>query len=870
MQSTQPKTIHLKDYRQSAFFIDSISLDVNIFDDKTIVRSTLDIVKGKDFLGRSAHLELNGESMILKSLKMNGVVLSADQFQLSSDKLVILNIVQDQLVLEIENEIDPFQNKACEGFYQSGDQLCTQCEPEGFRKITYYIDRPDVMAKFKTRIAANREKFPFLLSNGNRINSGSLPSGRHFVEWEDPFKKPSYLFAMVAGDFDVARDTFKTMKGRNIDLEIYVDKGNLRKTSHAMESLKKAMKWDEETFGLEYDLDIYMIVAVDSFNMGAMENKGLNIFNSTYTLADEASATDHDFQNIEGVIGHEYFHNWTGNRITCRDWFQLTLKEGLTVYRDQEFSSDILSRAVKRLEDVRLLKEGQFSEDAGPLSHPIRPTSYIEINNFYTRTVYEKGAEVIRMIESLIGKDKFRKGMDKYFELFDGQAVTTEDFVHSMELASGIDLTQFKNWYSRPGTPTLVVKTSFDKDVLNLKIDQQYPPTTLKVPEGNILHMPFKLAFLFSDGLIREESLEIKKMSETFQFNMAEKPILSLNRSFSAPVHVDFEFEISDLLSLMSFDTDPYCRYEATQKVYQYYFKSENDYFVQTGKMSDSLVSLFVEAFEKLLADNTIDLSFKTYLLDLPTENSFAQEMPRPDFDTIHLIHSHLKKKLGVVFQNWFLTEHEKLSVKKQFELNPKAYGERSLKNQILSYLVASDTSQGKERLNSHYLYASNMTEEVFALAQYVLSGVPMDHESIMGFYHKWKHDSLVMLKWFGTLASFSPKNEALQRLVKLENDSLFQKNVPNYLRALYVQFARNNLHSFHNLDGSSYRFVAERIKTIDSYNPQVASRAASSFSMIDRLDSQRQQSMKMSLQSILEGKPSRDTFEVVSKYLSQ
>jgi aminopeptidase N len=870
MQSTQPKTIHLKDYRRSTFLIDSISLDVDIFDDKTIVRSTLEIIKGKDFLGRTAHLELNGESVILKSLKMNGVVLSADQFQLSSDKLVILNINQDQLILEIENEIDPFQNKACEGFYQSGDQLCTQCEPEGFRKITYYIDRPDVMAKFKTRISANKERFPFLLSNGNRINSGSLPMGRHFVEWEDPFRKPSYLFAMVAGDFDVARDTFKTMKGRNIDLEIYVDKGNLRKTPHAMESLKKAMKWDEETFGLEYDLDIYMIVAVDSFNMGAMENKGLNIFNSTYTLADEASATDHDFQNIEGVIGHEYFHNWTGNRITCRDWFQLTLKEGLTVYRDQEFSSDILSRAVKRLEDVRLLKEGQFSEDAGPLSHPIRPTSYIEINNFYTRTVYEKGAEVIRMIETLIGKDNFRKGMDKYFELYDGQAVTTDDFVHSMELASGIDLSQFKNWYSRPGTPTLVIKSSFEKDVLNLKIDQHYPPTILKVPEGNILHMPFKLAFLFSDGFIREESIEIKKMSESFQFKMDQNPILSLNRSFSAPVHVEFDYNISDLLRLMSFDSDPYCRYEATQKVYQHYFKLEYDHFKQTGIISDSLDSLLVEAFEKLLADNKIDFSFKTYLLDLPSENSFAQEMPQPDFDTIHLIHSHLKKKLGVVFQDWFLTEHEKLSSKKQFELNPKAYGERSLKNQILSYLVASDTSQGKERLKSHHLYASNMTEEVFALAQYVLSGVPMDHESIMSFYHKWKHDSLVMLKWFGTLASYSPKNEVLQRLVQLENDSLFQKDVPNYLRALYVQFARNNLHSFHNLDGSSYRFLAERIKTIDSYNPQVASRAASSFSMIDRVDSQRQLLMKLSLKNILEGKPSRDTFEVVSKYLAQ
>ena len=866
----QPKTIYLKDYKPSAFLIDSINLQVDIYDQKTYVHSVLKIQKSQEQKGKTSHLELNGENMTLKSIKLNGVELSTDRYQLSSDKLVILNVVQDEFEIQIENEIDPANNKACEGFYQSGDQFCTQCEPEGFRKITYFIDRPDVMAKFKTRMSSEKKRFPFLLSNGNRISSGDLPDGRHFVEWEDPFRKPSYLFAMVSGDFDVARDTFTTFKNRKIDLEIYVDKGNLKKTSHAMESLKKAMKWDEDVFGLEYDLDIYMIVAVDSFNMGAMENKGLNIFNSTYTLADEKSATDHDFQNIEAVIGHEYFHNWTGNRVTCRDWFQLTLKEGLTVYRDQEFSSDMLSRAVKRLEDVRLLKEGQFAEDAGPLSHPIRPISYIEINNFYTRTVYEKGAEVIRMIETMIGKESFRKGMDKYFELFDGKAVTTEDFVSAMEMASGMDLSQFKNWYSRPGTPTLKIDSTYDQGVLNLAVEQKYPPTTHKVTEGNILHLPFKMAFILTNGNIQEQVLDLKKMKETFSFNLPEKPILSLNRTFSSPVHVEYKYELSELYQLMRLDNDPYCRYEATQKVYDHIFKSELSLYKSSGQLSENLDENFLSAFESILLDEKIDFSFKSYLLDLPSESSLSQEFEAPDFDAIHFVIQHLQKKLGIAFQNRLLNIHDQLSGNKKFELSPKAYGERALKNKTLSFLVASGSNQGREKLRLHYKHATNMTEEIFGLVLYVMLGSPLDHESIVGFYNKWKHDSLVMLKWFGAIASYSSKEVALKNIEKLQSDPLFLKDVPNYLRALYVQFARNNLVAFHKEDGTGYDFVADRIQWIDSFNPQVASRAASSFSLINRLDKNRQQLMKAALNKIMEAKPSRDTFEVISKYLAQ
>ena len=869
MQVAKPKTIHLKDYQPSNFLIDTISLSVDIFEDNTQVTSTMKILKSHLLKGRPGDLEFNGENVLLKSLKLNGVQLAPDKYQLTSDKLIIPNITTDQFIIEIQNEINPATNKACEGFYQSGDQFCTQCEPEGFRKITYFIDRPDVMAKFKTRMTGDKSRFPFLLSNGNKTVSGDLPNGRHFVEWEDPFRKPSYLFAMVAGDFDVAQDSYVTMTGRKIELEIFVDKGNLRKTSHAMNSLKTSMKWDEETFGLEYDLDIYMIVAVDSFNMGAMENKGLNIFNSTYTLADEKSATDHDFQNIEGVIGHEYFHNWTGNRVTCRDWFQLTLKEGLTVYRDQEFSSDLLSRAVKRIEDVRALKELQFAEDAGPLSHPIRPSSYIEINNFYTRTIYEKGAEIIRMIETFIGKDKFRIGMDKYFELFDGKAVTTEDFVQAMELASGKDFTQFKNWYSRPGTPTLKIRSEFLNGQLKLQVDQIYPATSLQIPATDVLQMPLKIAFLGREGQLSEQFLEIKNLSETFNFNMDSNPIISLNRNFTAPVIIDYPYEFSDLLHIMTYESDAYCKYEATQQVYSGILKNDLKIYLRSGILNADLGSDFKSSLQKLLNDASIDNSFKSYLLTLPTENSLAQELFNPDFDAISLVRNNLKKKLGLSFQDWFLNKHEQLSIPSSFELTPIAYGLRSLKNQCLIYLAASMTPAGLERLDSHYKTASNMTEEIQALTEYIRIGVGLDHDAIVGFYDKWKNDSLVMLKWFGAIASYSPKDVVLKRMQTLELDPMFLKDVPNYLRALYLNFAKSNLVAFHAKDGSGYTFVGERIKMIDGFNPQVAARAATAFSLVNHVDISRREGMKKALNKIMEGTPSRDTFEVVSKYLA-
>jgi len=864
--SLEPKIIRLEDYKPAPFVIDSVDLTADIFDSHTLITSKMVIERNeKD----ERTLELNGENIEFLSVKLNGQELS-ENVEVTQDKLILKNIDQDKFELEIQNKIFPSENKSMEGFYQSGDQLCSQCEAEGFRKITYFLDRPDVMARYRTRMIADKKKYPFLLSNGNRVESGDLSDGRHWMTWEDPFRKPSYLFAMVAGEFDVAKDTFTTRSGRKIALEIYVDKGNLGKTAHAMKSLKDSMKWDEDTFGLEYDLDIYMIVAVDSFNMGAMENKGLNIFNSTYTLASRESATDFDFQNVQGVIGHEYFHNWTGNRVTCRDWFNLTLKEGLTVFRDQEFSSDMLSRAVKRLEDVRLLKDYQFPEDAGPMSHPIKPPSYIEINNFYTRTIYEKGAEVIRMIQTLIGTENFRKGMDKYFELFDGKAVTTEDFVHAMEVASGKDLSQFKNWYSRSGTPTLKVKSKVEGGEFVVTIDQEYPKTPMPAPEGNILHMPFRIGLLDKkDSTIEEHLLELTKMGETFKFKNRGEIILSLNRGFSAPVHVEYDYSISDLMTLMGSDNDPYSRFEATQKIYYYVLNDHLSKFTRKGVLPAELDESFVLALDALLKDSLIDLSFKTYLLDLPALSVWSQHFDAPDFDAIHSVHKNLQKLIGVQFQNWFLTRYDELARERDFELTPKAFGERALKNQCLTYLVASGLPHAETALSHHFKSAKNMTEEIHALNLLIQRGAGLQDERVKAFYEKWKDDSLVMIKWFSALSGHSPKDKVIEIIKSLEKDPKYQKDVPNYIRALYMQFSKNNLVAFHDESGSGYDFLADRIIEVDKFNPQVASRISGAFGNLGKLDEGRKGKMKKALELILQSGPSKDLFEVVSKFLA-
>lgn len=866
--SSAPKTQYLKDYRRPDYYIKHIDLVFNIFDEKTIVSSKL-IVERDLEAHPGAPIELLGENLKLLSIKKNEFALSSSDYEVTSEKLIIKNNSDKNFTLEIETEILPHLNTACEGLYQSGDVFCTQCEPEGFRKITYYVDRPDNMATFKSRIIADKKRFPYLLCNGNKIASGDMAEGRHFVEWEDPFKKPSYLFALVAGDFEVLHDNFITCTGRNVKLEIYVDKGNLEKSRFAMEALKHSMKWDEDTYNLEYDLDIYMIVAVDAFNMGAMENKGLNIFNSTYVLANEKAATDADFQNIEGVIGHEYFHNWSGNRVTCRDWFQLTLKEGLTVYRDQEFSSDMQSRSVKRIEDVKRLKENQFPEDAGPMSHPIRPSSFIEINNFYTMTIYEKGAEVIRMIETLLGKDAFKKGLSKYFEMYDGKAVTTEDFIYAMELSSTKDLTQFKNWYSRAGTPTLKIKGEMKGSDYILKIDQVYPKTPISVSDENILHIPLKIAFYNAKGeeIYHEQLVELTKLSHEFKFPFKEKPIPSLNRDFTAPVHIDYPYDTSELQLLMGHDSDPFNRYESAQKVYFNALKSATN----AHKAGHDFKNFFKEIslpWGRILSDKSLDPAFRAHVLELPSGATLFQDLQNPD----PKINSEVLKALFLALA----TTHEKALVQMYLEMSEYAkgplsshsMGARALKNLCLGFL--STLPQHQELLKDHFMNAQTMTEELAALRLIISSQGLGGQWAIDHFDQKWRHDSLVMLKWFGVQAAVLPADDFFTKLSELEAHPAYASKVPNFIRTLYGSFAKSNMGAFHHPSGNGYKVMADKIIEVDKFNPQIASRLTGVFSFVSRTDRIQKISARENLQRILQAGPSKDTFELVSKMLAQ
>jgi aminopeptidase N len=660
-----------------------------------------------------------------------------------------------------------------------------------------------------------------------------------------------------------------------VALEIYVDKGQSYKTHHAMESLKNSMRWDEETFGLEYDLDIYMIVAVESFNFGAMENKGLNIFNSAFVLADPKTATDIDYQNVEGVVGHEYFHNWSGNRVTCRDWFQLTLKEGLTVFRDQEFSSDMLSRAVKRIEDVKRLKELQFSEDAGPMSHPIRPSSYIEINNFYTATVYEKGAEVIRMIHTLIGDKNFKRGITEYFKRYDGLAVTTEDFVSAMEAASGKDLTQFKNWYSRPGTPTLKVEASYDASSkrYTMKVQQKYPSVMNERLENNVLHMPFKFALFGSDGkMIGTEMVhELSRLEEVIVIdNVTSRPTPSLNRSFAAPVHVDYAYSDEELLHLVAFDTDPVSRYEALQRVYTTTIKNWVKTLVKGEELPQELFGAFASGLSRMLKDGAMDPAFKAHLFEVPSESQIHQELDEVSIEEVNQAVKHLKHLMGKTFlADWNSLYQEHLNPLVG-DTSAKAMGSRALKNRSLSMMVASLNPSAHSILEAHFYQAKTMTEEATGLALYCQLGGAEATRALEHFYKKWHHEPLVMLRWFGSQASFSKPSEVLERIEKIENDKAFRAQVPNDLRSLYQNFARTNMLGFHTKDGSGYNFFTSRIARIDKFNPQVAARLTGAFALMPKMDQSRKQLMKNALKELVDAGVSKDVYEVASRYLGQ
>ena len=856
------KEIFLKDYQAPRFLIDHVELDFDIQAQKTLVASRLRIRRNGE---HKDDLILDGVDLKPVSFSIDGKQLDASEYELLPNS-ARFQCEKNEFVFEALVEIDPENNLSCEGMYKSGDIFCTQNEAQGFRKITYFLDRPDVMARYTTTIRADKSRFPILLANGNKVDEGVDANGKPFVVWEDPFPKPSYLFALVAGDLGCVRDSFTTRSGRNVALEIYVDHGNEDKCDHAMLSLKNAMKWDEDKFGLEYDLDIYMIVAVDSFNMGAMENKGLNIFNSAYVLAKRETATDDNFQGIEGVIGHEYFHNWTGNRVTCRDWFQLTLKEGLTVFRDQEFSADMLSRPVKRIDDVIRLRNHQFPEDQGPMSHPIQPKSYIEINNFYTATVYEKGAEVIRMIHTLLGEQGFRKGMDLYFKRHDGQAVTTEDFVNAMADANNADLSQFKMWYDQNGTPRLKVVESYDQksSTFTLQVEQK---CQMNNDAYDALHMPLHIGLFDSSGseLPVDGKLELKQAKQEFVFsNIKERPILSLNRGFSAPVLVEREISDQDLIALMANESDEFARYEAAQTLY----RKELERMVEAieSKTSHRPSEDFFSAYGALLCDEGLECAYLSYALTLPSEGELDEANQIYKIDAIHQARGDFRRLIAERFEG-ALTERYRSLEQKDFSLSAAAMGERALRQTCLSYLSSTGSDHGFELARAQFDKATNMTEEYCALQFLVNNYGNKCAEQVYKFYQKWKGETLVMQKWLGVQASSS--EISIAKLQELENDPVYNKKVPNLVRSLVGAFAMGNRYRFNHVSGDGYAYVADKIIEVDGYNPQLASRIAKSMNHMKRLDPVRKDKLAGELNRILSHKLSDDAFEVIDKNLN-
>ena len=855
------KEIFLKDYKAPEFFIDKTDLTFDIEAERTIVESKLYMRRNGE---HENELVLDGVDLKLLELKIDGRLLNEQEYSVGP-KTLSIKTSKDEFVLQVKVKINPKNNFSCEGLYKSGDIFCTQNEAQGFRKITYFLDRPDVMSEFTTTLMAKKDLFPILLANGNKIEE-TESDGVLKVVWHDPHPKPSYLFAVVAGDLVKVQDSFTTKSGRVVKLEIFVDHGNEDKCDHAMLSLKNSMKWDEEKFGLEYDLDIYMIVAVDSFNMGAMENKGLNIFNSAYVLAKKETATDANFAGIEAVIGHEYFHNWTGNRVTCRDWFQLTLKEGLTVFRDQEFSSDMLSRPVKRIDDVVMLRRHQFPEDQGPMSHPIQPKSYIEINNFYTATVYEKGAEVIRMIHTLLGESNFRKGMDLYFKRHDGQAVTTDDFVNAMADASGVSLDHFKMWYHQKGTPRLKVTESYDAEnkVFELTFEQH---AKIDHDGYDCLHMPFHVGLIDSNGkeLPIDGKLELNKKRQSFKFESIEsRPVVSYNRGFSAPVILQKNSSEEELIHLMAFDGDTFSRYEAAQELY----KSELKRFVSAYQCSSEYDAseAFFSAYEKLLGNKDLEEAYLAYALSLPTVKEIDEDYDVYTIEAAHYARERFAKQISDKFKDQFEKIYNSLE-RKEFDLSAKSMGERSLRQVCLGYLSLQSDEKFFKLAAAQFDKATNMTEEFSALSSLVNNYPEKSDTYSQKFYDKWMDETLVMQKWFALHSGNS--HITLEKLDELTKNKAYDKKVPNLLRSLVGGFSMNNHLRFNDPSGEGYKWIADKIIEIDSYNPQVASRLAKSMNHLKRLDEKRKALLAGELSRILDQKLSDDTYEVVNKNLN-
>ncbi len=871
MRTEEPRAIHLSDYQAPEFRITTADLEFALEPEATRVRAKLKVERR----GGSGALVLAGESQKLISVALDGRALTAGEY-LSDDKsLTILN-PPASLTLEVESEINPAANTALEGLFLSSGMFCTQCEPEGFRRITYFIDRPDNLSVFTVRIEADKEQYPVLLSNGNRIAGGDLAGGRHFAVWHDPFPKPSYLFALVAGDLGSIHDSFTTMSGRKVALDIYVEHGNEPRAHYAMDALKRAMRWDEETYGREYDLDIFMIVAVSAFNMGAMENKGLNIFNDKVLLATPETATDDDYARIESVVAHEYFHNWTGNRITCRDWFQLSLKEGLTVFRDQQFSGDMRSHGVQRIQDVRSLRARQFIEDAGPLAHPVQPQSYIEINNFYTATIYDKGAQVIGMLKTLVGDEGYRKATDLYFDRHDGEAATVEDWVKCFEDSSGRDLSQFRLWYRQAGTPVVEARGAWDAraQTYTLELTQSLSPTPGQ-PDKQPMHIPVRMGLVSTAGnvlpltLEGENShgpdsrvLELTEAHHRFTFiHVAEEPLLSLGRDFSAPVVFRTTLGRHERAILMGKDRDAFNRWEAGQSL------AAEIMLEVAGRARGDANGDYIAAIGDVLARAEEDPAFAAQMLFPPTENELASKKTPVDPVGIHTARVALVRAIAHAHGEKLAQLYEHMRDAGDFSSDAQSAGRRALRNACLRYLTAADDEAAAGLAEAHYRTATNMTDMIAGLAALTRMESPLRDGAFTHFHDRFRADPLVLDKWM-SLQAGSPLPETVTAVRELMKHPAFDIKNPNRVRALVGAFSANHLR-FHGADGEGYRLVGEVIRILDPMNPQVAARMAGAFESWRRYDQDRQALMRAELKAIqgLSG-ISPNLFEVVGKML--
>lgn len=868
MTTPKPKTIYLKDYTVPEFVIHRVNLHFSLHDDMTQVLSTLTLERNQASEHTHHDLVLHGEKLTLQRVVLNEDALTAGAYLQTTQTLTLFDVPQTGLFhVTIENTINPLENTALEGLYLSSGMLCTQCEAEGFRKITYFLDRPDVMTTFTTTLVADKTRYPVLLSNGNKVASGEFDNNQHWVTWHDPFAKPCYLFALVAGQLACVRDTFVTQSGRVITLEIFVEAHDTDKCDHAMQSLKHAMRWDEEVYGREYDLDLYMIVAVGHFNMGAMENKGLNIFNTKFVLARADTATDADYEGIEGVIAHEYFHNWTGNRITCRDWFQLSLKEGFTVFRDQSFTADRTSKAVKRIEDVTLLRTRQFAEDASPLSHPIRPESYIEINNFYTLTVYEKGAEVVRMLHTLLGAEGFRRGSDLYFARHDGQAVTCDDFVSAMQDANEMDLAQFRRWYSQAGTPTVSVSTQYDSasKIFSLTLAQSYPNQLLP------LLIPIKIGLLDAqtgEDLLPPTLLQFNQMQQVFSFeSIASTPVLSILREFSAPVHINYSRSVEEFAFLSEYDSDTFNRWEAFQQLAQHVILNlVANKALATAEQEDMVILLTI--VEKLLTQPIADLAYFSLLLTLPSEAYLAEHMTVVDFEGIHRARESVLTVMAQVFCAPLTALYHAYHKDESGDFSAEAIGRRRVKNACLALLGKIDTPAHHAMAHTQFLQAKNMTDQMAALTVIVHNNHPEKEACLQQFYTQWQMQALVIDKWFALQAS-SPSQNVLETIKVLRHHCAFDLKNPNRVRALIGGFSQNNPVNFHAKNGQGYQFLADTIIELNAINPQVASRMLTPLTAWRKVDASAQALMKHQLQRIMATEHiSNDVYELASKSL--